>query len=407
MNEKVRLRTIKGALIFSALLSIIVLYLFLFYKRKYSFDEAVATDAVGQYGDFIGGVVGTILSIVLLYFTFGLQREDSKNNARIYELQQLNDKFFKLLEIYNEQLKHLVYKDVDETYVGKEALHRYLQDMQEGFDERIGYNVRRKRAIEAYFEFYANNHDFAPLYFRTLYRLFEEIDKSPKSVYDEKIKYIKIIRSQFSDSELVLIRYNAMTIMGSNFANYINKYNLLKHLPPLEMLEFKEWKSKLTTQQANALNVILLNIKKGLVQMLNGLWVKTMKSSGNKYQIDFYHNMSMSSVSVSILRDSSKRLYPGDIYCCLDSFDNDSLESLMRYYMRELFVLINFNRLNVRKNIEFGHGNKLVTANKVIIVSWVNHKNGEMLCLTQGQADRHDVISPYFTSFSTHNLLPE
>lgn len=174
-----------------------------------------------------------------------------------------------------------------------------------------------------------------------------------------------------------------MTIMGSNFANYINKYNLLKHLPPLEMLEFKEWKSKLTTQQANALNVILLNIKKGLVQMLNGLWVKTMKSSGNKYQIDFYHNMSMSSVSVSILRDSSKRLYPGDIYCCLDSFDNDSLESLMRYYMRELFVLINFNRLNVRKNIEFGHGNKLVTANKVIIVSWVNHKNGEMLCLTQ------------------------
>ena len=29
MNEKVRLRTIKGALIFSALLSIIVLYLFL------------------------------------------------------------------------------------------------------------------------------------------------------------------------------------------------------------------------------------------------------------------------------------------------------------------------------------------------------------------------------------------
>lgn len=408
MNDKVKLRVIKGALYVSAILSIVVLYLFLFHKRNFSIEESVATDMVGQYGDFIGGVVGTILSIVLLYFTFGLQREDSKNNARIYELQQLNDKFFKLLEVYNEQLKHLVYKDIDDnTYVGKEALHRYLQDLQEGFDETISYNVRRKRAVDAYFEFYANNRDFAPLYFRTLYRLLEETDKSPNSVYSEKIKYIKIIRSQFSDSELVFIRYNAMTVLGSNFATYINRYNLLKHLPPLEMLEFKEWKSKLTTQQANALNVILLNIKKGLVQMLNGLWVKTMKSTGNKYQIDFYHNMSMSTVSVSILRDSSKQLYPGDIYSCLDSFDNDSLESLMRYYMRELFVLINFNRLNVRKNIEFGHGNKLVATNKVIIVSWVKHKNGEMLCLTQRQADRHDAVSPYFTSFSNHNLLPE
>lgn len=64
-----------------------------FHERNVAIDEAVATDIVGQYGDFVGGVVGTILSIVLLYYTFGLQREDSKKNARIYELQQLNDKF--------------------------------------------------------------------------------------------------------------------------------------------------------------------------------------------------------------------------------------------------------------------------------------------------------------------------
>ena len=243
MNEEKKNKVIKWALIISAILSAGMLYLFIFHERNVAIDEAVATDIVGQYGDFVGGVVGTILSIVLLYYTFGLQREDSKKNARIYELQQLNDKFFKLMEIYNEQLKHLVYKDDDETYSGKEALHRYLQDMQAGFEETTSYNQRRKRAVEAYFEFYANNRDFAPLYFRTLYRLLEEIDGSGSNVYEEKIKYIKIIRSQFSDSELVFIRYNAMTPMGTNFAPYINRYNLLKHLPPLELLEFKEWKS--------------------------------------------------------------------------------------------------------------------------------------------------------------------
>lgn len=129
MNEEKKDKVIKWALVISAILSGGMLYLFIFYERNVAIDEAVATDVVGQYGDFIGGVVGTILSIVLLYYTFGLQREDSKKNARIYELQQLNDKFFKLMEIYNEQLKHLVYKDDDETYIGKEALHRYLQDI--------------------------------------------------------------------------------------------------------------------------------------------------------------------------------------------------------------------------------------------------------------------------------------
>lgn len=407
MNEEKKDKVIKWALVISAILSGGMLYLFIFYERNVAIDEAVATDVVGQYGDFIGGVVGTILSIVLLYYIFGLQREDSKKNARIYELQQLNDKFFKLMEIYNEQLKHLVYKDDDETYIGKEALHRYLQDIQAVFEETTSYNQRRKRAVEAYFEFYANNRDFAPLYFRTLYRLLEEIDGSGSNVYEEKIKYIKIIRSQFSDSELVFIRYNAMTPMGTNFAPYINRYNLLKHLPPLELLEFKEWKSMLTPQQANALNVILLNVKKGLVQMLSGLWVKTINSSGKKYRIIFYHNIGMSLASVSVIRDSTKHLYSGDIFSCLDVFDDDTLVSLMRYYLRELFVLINFNRLNVRRNIIFEHVKNIDNPNKTIIDVRVRNIRNEVLCLTQRQKDMHDAVSPYFTSFSQHNLLQD
>lgn len=407
MNEEKKNKVIKWALIISAILSAGMLYLFIFHERNVAIDEAVATDIVGQYGDFVGGVVGTILSIVLLYYTFGLQREDSKKNARIYELQQLNDKFFKLMEIYNEQLKHLVYKDDDETYSGKEALHRYLQDMQAGFEKTTSYNQRRKRAVEAYFEFYANNRDFAPLYFRTLYRLLEEIYGSGSNVYEEKIKYIKIIRSQFSDSELVFIRYNAMTPMGTNFAPYINRYNLLKHLPPLELLEFKEWKSMSTTQQANALNVILLNVKKGLVQMLSGLWVKTINSSGKKYRIDFYHNIGMSLASVSVIRDSTKHLYPGDIFSCLDVFNDDTLVSLMRYYLRELFVLINFNSFNIRKNIKFEHVKNIDNPNITIIDVRVRNIRNEVLCLTQRQKDMHDAVSPYFTSFSQHNLLPD
>lgn len=163
----------------------------------------------------------------------------------------------------------------------------------------------------------------------------------------------------------------------------------------------------LTTQQANALNVILLNIKKGLVQMLSGLWVKTINSSAKKYRIDFYHNIDMSLASVTVTRDSTKHLYPGDIFSCLDIFDDDTLVSLMRYYLRELFVLINFNSLNVRRNIIFEHIKNIDNPNKTIIAVRVKNIRNEVLCLTQRQKDMHDFISPYFTSFSQHNLLSD
>lgn len=58
MNEENKNKVIKWALIISAFLSGGMLYLFIFYERNVAIDEAVATDVVGQYGDFIGGVVG-------------------------------------------------------------------------------------------------------------------------------------------------------------------------------------------------------------------------------------------------------------------------------------------------------------------------------------------------------------
>ena len=65
----------------------------------------------------------------------------------------------------------------------------------------------------------------------------------------------------------------------------------------------------------------------------------------------------MSLASVTVTRDSTKHLYPGDIFSCLDVFNDDTLVSLMRYYLRELFVLINFNSFNIRKNIKFEYVN--------------------------------------------------
>lgn len=97
----------------------------------------------------------------------------------------------------------------------------------------------RKVALGMFQSFYASHEDFAPIYFRTIYRSFDVINKS--EVKDEvKVKYAKLIRCQFTETELVMLRYNAMWPVGKNMRVLINEFNLLKHICPLDMLEYLE-----------------------------------------------------------------------------------------------------------------------------------------------------------------------
>lgn len=43
----------------------------------------------------------------------------------------------------------------------------------------------------------------------------------------ENFELIKILRAQLSDSEVVMMRYNAQTRMGKPFQTYANRFNLL------------------------------------------------------------------------------------------------------------------------------------------------------------------------------------
>ena len=117
---------------------------------------------------------------------------------------------------------------------GKEAMHYCLEIMRKSFgDENV--NNGRKVAVGYFTNYLASHVDFVPIYYRVLYRIFDLIEFSGISESD-KVRYAKIVRSQFTDTELVLMRYNAMTQVGKNMVSYINEFNLLKHLPPLEML---------------------------------------------------------------------------------------------------------------------------------------------------------------------------
>jgi hypothetical protein len=64
-------------------------------------------------------------------------------------------------------------------------------------------------------------------YFRLLYNIIRFIDSS---CYKENKIYIRLLRAQISDYELVIIFYNTCVPMGANLRHYAEKYSLFDNL---------------------------------------------------------------------------------------------------------------------------------------------------------------------------------
>lgn len=347
---------IKKALVFCSILSIIMLLLFS-WKQDYGTRWPLATDIIGQYGDFIGGVIGTILSIVLLYSTFQSQITESKKNAEVFTKQQFHEIFFHLLHQYNSIIENFsIQYQIDEStkisLCGKEAIHYYFAQMQNDFDSNA-INHGRKTAIEFYMNFYSSHKDFAPIYFRTLYRIFDLMNITNLDDKD-KVKYAKIIRSQLTESELIMIRYNAMTKLGKNMQDYIVKYNLLKHMPPLSLLEFSQWRRLFTESLRNKANIVLYTTRKLIHELESQTPTLALTSSKAKYNINVSRLKNGCQIKVDFNRRLNLTMGGFDEFYCFETIPLEQIKELFEAWLKEVFIFSSFNvnRITIESVIE-------------------------------------------------------
>ncbi|WP_307758054.1 putative phage abortive infection protein [uncultured Mediterranea sp.] len=371
---------IKKALIICSILSIIMLFLFA-WKQDYGTKWPLATDIIGQYGDFIGGVIGTILSIVLLYSTFQSQIKESRKNADVFTKQQFHEIFSHLIQQHNSIINNfsMQFQLDNETSISlsaKEAIHFYLAQMQRDFDKNKEHG--RKAAVEYYMNFYASNKDFAPIYFRILYRIFDLI-KTTNIDANEKVKYAKIIRAQLTDSELIMIRYNAMTKLGKNMQNYIVQYNLLKHMPPLSLLEFGEWRALFIESLQNKANIILYTTHKLIHDLITSTTLTTLAytSSKTKYNINVSKTKDGSQVKLDFNRRLHLTMGTFDEFYCFETISLEQIEGLFEAWIKEIFIFscFNANRITIENSVDCSKKNNehftiIVTSknNKVLII---------------------------------------
>lgn len=88
---------------------IIIIGFFFLWDRNYNLNT-IESDVFGQYGDFIGGVVGTFfafISIVLVYETLSVSNKQLKIQENSVKEQQVENHFFELLKIHIENVNKI------------------------------------------------------------------------------------------------------------------------------------------------------------------------------------------------------------------------------------------------------------------------------------------------------------
>ncbi|MGP4714772.1 MULTISPECIES: putative phage abortive infection protein [unclassified Psychrobacter] len=264
-------------------ISLLVILPFIIFNRAYfNWSFNVDTDLASRFGDFFGGFIGTlfsILSVLLLIYTITSQYiETSKNKVK--------DHFFKMLDYHTENVRSTKVGSIEATkadiveegrrafVVYKIQLKRLLQAVN-SINETLDLNLSSSEKIDvAYICFFygqsetwvdfikgklsihrsgsliatemlkkvqeneslklgRTNQTELSSYFRNMYNAIKLVDNDKYLSQEEKVDLIKIYRAQLSNPELYILFFNLVSRFGTKWhmSNYITKYELLTNLP--------------------------------------------------------------------------------------------------------------------------------------------------------------------------------
>lgn len=343
---------------------IIWFFYFLFFKEDYwNPDNKINLTSTGLMGDFIGGLVGTLFTlvgIILLFETLALQRLELSESRKVFEKQQFENTFFNLLNLYVEVVKGLHYSKndllfEDKLYTGKEFFEIQHKEFYSSFTPKSDIQKTRKEATLSYLKFYTSTKEQTAHYFRTIYRIFRFIENSKFDIKDKQ-QYAKIVRAQLSESECFFLHYNAFTEYGSKFRELINEYNIVKHLPTLEKVEFKKHITTLTQLEKNGVQLVLDDTKLFLKSSLNESKVnyKTYLQGSIAIKTKSVDN---STFTIQIIKKINlPTTYPHQQGSGLQFFDERALENLFVDYVNDLLSYSNYFEFN-KKHIRITHSN--------------------------------------------------
>lgn len=360
-------------------------------NREFGNEYPIDNGLFGTYGDFIGGVVGTIVafySAFLLVKTLQSQEKvnknvietnnsiiDSNNKTSIASEKQLyntllevfNNKFERFMTCYQKAIDNYVIEKSNELLTGRKAFEKIASEfICNDFTNNNDYLRRTQSAISEYMDFYSNNRLYLAVHFRMLYLLTSLVSTSGLETND-KVLYAKLIRGQLSESEMTMLRYNCHSEYGVKMQKYCNEFNLIKHLPVMQLLEFKMHYNILKSaieenvkELVVGLDTMFITLRKYAKMVLDKDPQRNITYNGGKrYSIVMSVTEDRRKFTLVLKKDSgAERRGSGRLSSAekaLDYYDSSQLEQLFRDYLSDLFYASNFYLYNGKENVSKGN----------------------------------------------------
>lgn len=212
-------------------------------------------NSLGMFGDsfnvltslFTGlAFAGVVISVILqtkeleeARTEFRGQKEALIDQQKEMKIQSFDNKFFQMLNLFNNNINSLIINSNRETYKGRDLFVYLKFNLEKKIESR--YLLSNKNSfeivdfhcfIDSFKEFNNDNDTTFKYYFLNLYQIINYIDKDiPNKEYAKK--YMNILRAQLSKSELILLCYNAIGVIefsGDKYKKLIEKYSFFEHL---------------------------------------------------------------------------------------------------------------------------------------------------------------------------------
>ncbi|MCC3817976.1 putative phage abortive infection protein [Vibrio parahaemolyticus] len=256
--------------IFFLCIPLIVMFL---WNEQIDTNVEIDNGKFGTFGDFFGGVFGSMWSlagVVLFYLALKEQRSDFKTNSnalikqiealeiqtdefklqreeltqtrnvfveqsKILKQQRFENTYFSLLDLFSSIVSDLNNRSPNGDFFGEIKSDLNKKSCPLPSSNR---NAIREHYVDVYREIISEKSQSSAHYFKLFYRILKLIDDSDIDEAD-KFLYMKILRSQLSEQSLLITYYNSYCPESKSLYKLILKYNLLKHLPKQDKLEFK------------------------------------------------------------------------------------------------------------------------------------------------------------------------
>lgn len=316
------------------IVSLVVFLVFGSWHLSWILDEQI----VANYGDFVGGVVGTLLAFtaaILYYVALREQRKDVKNNkesltlqtkaleqqieefkqqrveleetrkvyerqttlmleqSQIMKQQQFESSFYSMLKVYMDYKREMNKKE-------SECFQKWLDEtgnsLSPTFTERTIFD-RHSEIMSSYENLYLMKREILSPYFKTIYRILCLIDNTTFLKDKERMQYVKIFRAQLSECETRLLYYNYHSDISGSARNLSYKLNFMKHYDYLTSIDAKKvHKAELIQDKELMLFMHKIDgfVKESINKCCDGF-----SEEEQSYQMQFDYNNIISDISSS------------------------------------------------------------------------------------------------------------